>query len=233
MKFGATFHIIIGLIIGAVILCLLSIFQYILIDADILVLKNYMVPAGFGAIVGVIVGYLWYRSNRILFEKTKVEETAITDELTGLYNRRGFFFLSKPQMELAIRNNKKLLLVYIDIDNLKNINDRLGHESGDRALIEAANILKSTFRKSDIIARIGGDEFVIFPVDSGEDSYSKLIDHIKAALDNFNNSQDSFLLSFSFGKAVYDPHDPASIDILLSRADTKMYKEKKAKNNNS
>ena len=171
MKFGPTFHIIIGLIAGAVVLCLLSMFQFILIDTEFLELRNYIAPAGFGAIAGVIIGYLWYRSNRISFEKAIVEERALTDDLTGIYNRRGFFFLANQQIEMAIRNKRMLLLLYLDIDNFKNINDELGHENGDRALIESANILKNTFRKSDIIARIGGDEFVVFPIDTIEDNY--------------------------------------------------------------
>jgi diguanylate cyclase (GGDEF)-like protein len=233
MKPSVAFYIIIGFIAGAIIACLFSVFQNILIgaEANYFILRNYFVPAGLGAIVGMSISFLWYRSNRVLREKAIVEEKAITDDLTGLYNRRGFFFLVNPQIELAIRNNKKLLLVYIDIDNLKGINDKLGHDSGDRALIETANLLKNTFRKSDIIARLGGDEFVIFCIDTEEASYDIITDHIKTSLEDFNKKANIFTLSLSFGKAVYDPKHPLSIDKLLSQADAQMYKEKKSKNN--
>jgi diguanylate cyclase (GGDEF)-like protein len=232
MKPSVTFYIIIGLIAGAIIACLFSIFQNILIGAetDYFTLRNYIVPIGLGAIVGMSISFLWYRSNRVMLEKSIVEERAMTDDLTGLYNRRGFFFLVNPQIELAIRNNKKLLLIYADIDNLKGINDKLGHDSGDRALIETANLLKNTFRKSDIIARLGGDEFVIFCVDTEEENYNILLDHIKNSLKDFNKMDNDINLSLSFGKAVYNPKYPLSIDKLLSQADAEMYKEKKSKN---
>ncbi|MGZ3568836.1 MAG: diguanylate cyclase, partial [Thermodesulfobacteriota bacterium] len=86
---------------------------------------------------------------------------SLTDELTDLYNRRRFFVLAEQYLKLAIRSKKRLLLFYLDMDDLKSINDRFGHNDGDQALIALGSILKKTFRESDIIARIGGDEFVV------------------------------------------------------------------------
>ena len=90
---------------------------------------------------------------------------SITDQLTGLYNRRGFLSLAEQQLKLSDRNKSGMLLFFADLDLLKWINDTLGHEEGDKALIEAANVFKETFRTSDIIARLGGDEFAVLAID--------------------------------------------------------------------
>lgn len=93
-----------------------------------------------------------------------LEELAIRDELTGLYNRRGFITMAQQQLKIALRTGTPLLLFFIDLDDLKTINDNLGHQAGDQALVAAARILKSTFREADILGRIGGDEFAILAI---------------------------------------------------------------------
>jgi len=226
MRFKDTLiYITVGLLVGAVILCFGSAFGKIMMGVSFLMPKGYIIPFSFGSVSGAIVGYLWYRSKRLLIEKMKTEQEAITDELTGLYNRRGFHTLVNHQIELANRNKKSILLIYGDMDNLKNINDTMSHQKGDQALIETANILKKTFRKSDIVARIGGDEFAVFPIDAAEGNYEKVIDHLRVNLKNFNKSKD-FELSLSVGKAIYDHKNPIAIEKLLSIADKAMYKEK-------
>ncbi|MFO7570596.1 MAG: diguanylate cyclase, partial [Smithellaceae bacterium] len=95
----------------------------------------------------------------------ELESLAFDDHLTGLYNRRGFFTLAKRELNRAVRSEKTLLLFFADLDDLKAVNDQFGHEEGDRALIAAAKILSQTFRSSDIVSRIGGDEFAILAVD--------------------------------------------------------------------
>ena len=107
---------------------------------------------------------------------------SLIDELTGLYNRRRFFVLTEQYLKLSVRTKKKLLLLFIDMDNLKWINDHHGHNEGDQALIDLANILKKTFRESDIIARIGGDEFVVLSEstdENGETVLTRLYENIK------------------------------------------------------
>ena len=94
----------------------------------------------------------------------KLRVLSLTDELTGLYNRRGFFTLSEQQLKMAGRLKSGIFMLYADMDTQKEINDRFGHQGGDLALIEIADIFKTTYRASDIIARIGGDEFTIFSV---------------------------------------------------------------------
>ena len=91
----------------------------------------------------------------------ELRSLALTDELTSLYNRRGFWASATQQLKLAHRNTKEALIFFCDLDNLKQINDSYGHGEGDRALVRAANALAQTFRNSDILARLGGDEFAV------------------------------------------------------------------------
>ncbi len=154
---------------------------------------------------------------------------SLTDELTDLYNRRRFFVLAEQYLKVAVRTKKRLLLFYLDMDGLKLINDRCGHNEGDQALIALASVLKKTFRESDIIARIGGDEFVAL-LESTDDKTEILIARLDENIKDYNLkvSQD-YELSVSVGVADFDPQDPISIDELLSRADALMYAQKRKK----
>ncbi|MFH1977623.1 MAG: PAS domain S-box protein [Pseudomonadota bacterium] len=183
-----------------------------------------------GAIVGGVVTFLDITERRRADEEIRM--LAISDALTELYNRRGFISLAEQQIKRANRTNKTLALFFIDIDGLKIVNDTRGHEEGDRLLINAANILKQTFRESDIIARIGGDEFaVLAAVNASETSeivLSRLTEHIRS----HNALPDQkYEISMSIGTAIYDPATPRSLDDLMSRADELMYEQKKEKAN--
>lgn len=151
---------------------------------------------------------------------------SLTDELTGLYNRRRFFILADQCLKVAIREKKRLLLLYIDMDNLKWINDHCGHSEGDQALIGLGSILKKTFRESDVIARIGGDEFAVL-LESTDGSDGMLMTRLYENMRDYNAkvSQD-YVLSTSVGDARFDPEYPISIDELLSKADALMYAQK-------
>jgi diguanylate cyclase (GGDEF)-like protein len=155
-----------------------------------------------------------------------------TDELTGLLNRRGFFTLAKRQVKLANRNSKKLLLFYMDLDGLKKINDTFGHSEGDLALGEAATVLKEIFRESDIIGRLGGDEFAVLlfePMSSTDEE--TIFTRLRETLRERNSRPGRlYTLELSAGIKTYDPAHPCSLDELISRADTLMYKEKRSKN---
>jgi diguanylate cyclase (GGDEF)-like protein len=160
----------------------------------------------------------------------KLHEISITDELTGIYNRRGFFNLFKHHLKLAKRQNIQLLLLYADLDNLKYINDTFGHQEGDAVLLEVANILKTTYRESDIIARIGGDEFVVFPVGTSDEHVDAIILRLQKNIDAFNaQKKRSYNLSISVGVSRYDSLSPNSVDELLAEADRLMYNQKKNK----
>ncbi len=164
----------------------------------------------------------------------ELRELSLTDELTGLYNRRGCFTLGEHVLKMADRTNKGLFMLYTDLDNLKTINDTFGHAEGDSAVIEAADLLKNNYRESDIIARIGGDEFVVIPVGSAQDTVEIITARLQKALDIHNEkSNRNYTLSMSAGIAYYDPAQPCSINDLISRADKLMYKQKKSRPNPS
>jgi diguanylate cyclase (GGDEF)-like protein/PAS domain S-box-containing protein len=160
----------------------------------------------------------------------KLRVLSITDELTGLYNRRGFFTLADKQLKLARRQEKEVILLYADLDNFKMINDRYGHLEGDLALRETSSILRSICRSSDVIARIGGDEFVIMSFESQETSYDTIADRLKASLDAYNTkSGNPYDLSLSLGVIRGSTEHSLSAEKLLSRADNLMYEQKKQK----
>lgn len=156
-----------------------------------------------------------------------LQRISITDDLTALNNRRGFMHLAKQQAKVADRSGKALSLVYVDIDRMKWINDTFSHSMGDLTLVDTAEILRKTFRASDIIARIGGDEFVVLSLEAEE----LLVDDIRnRLLENLNShnleSNRPFQLSLSYGITTYDPASPCSIEELLERGDLEMYRQK-------
>ncbi|MCK4411275.1 response regulator, partial [Candidatus Bipolaricaulota bacterium] len=116
----------------------------------------------------------------------ELRKLSLSDDLTGLLNRRGFMRVAKHQLRVANRSKREMLLLYMDFDHLKRINDALSHRDGDRTLIEVANVLKQTFRESDIIARIGGDEFVVLTIEAGKDSEEVLRHRLQEELDTHN-----------------------------------------------
>jgi diguanylate cyclase (GGDEF)-like protein len=155
---------------------------------------------------------------------------SITDSLTGLHNRRGFLALAEQQLKLLRRTKRVMLLFFADLDGLKWINDTLGHEEGDRALIDMASVLQETFRSSDIIARMGGDEFTVLALDPDEINPEIIINRLQARVDAHNNQANrKYKLSISVGCSTYDPEKPSSIDKLMASADYLMYEQKKNK----
>jgi len=160
----------------------------------------------------------------------ELEAHSITDDLTGLYNRRGFFTVSKQHVKLASRNMIKMFLLYVDMDLLKNINDTFGHHVGDAALIKTAEILNRTFRESDIKGRMGGDEFAVFPIDSDMAGVDGAIRRLEKNIADFNSAgQAPYKLSISTGVSCFDPEYPSSIEDLIVRADKLMYEQKRQK----
>jgi len=155
---------------------------------------------------------------------------SLVDELTGLYNRRGFLTLAQQQLKLARRGHRELVLLFIDMDDFKEINDTFGHHEGDAALVRAADILKHTFRDSDIVARLGGDEFVVLATDTGKTGSEVIINRLRQELRQRNEREGyPYRLSFSVGAARFDPDAPPSIEELLAAADAMLYEQKKHK----
>lgn len=160
----------------------------------------------------------------------ELEAMALTDQLTGLYNRRGFFTLATRELRRAQRSTNGMLLFFADLDGLKDINDRFGHEEGDHVLTAAAKILTQTFRTSDIISRIGGDEFAILVIDADEALMEKLLLRLYRLINNLNARRTNrSKIAMSIGHAAYDPVKTATLDELISLADQQMYKMKKIK----
>jgi diguanylate cyclase (GGDEF)-like protein len=159
-----------------------------------------------------------------------LEKLAVTDELTGLLNRRGFMLMAQRDLRVAERSGRTVALVFIDLNGLKKINDTLGHDVGDRAIRDTADLLKRTFRTSDVVARLGGDEFVVLVTDAVDPRTEVFAERLKTALAAYNETARDFRLSASVGSAVFDPAHPTALEDLLSKADDEMYEEKTARN---
>jgi diguanylate cyclase (GGDEF)-like protein len=172
-------------------------------------------------------------SQRKQYEQ-ELRELSLVDELTGLSNRRGFMLLATQQMKIADRTGSRLALLFADLDHLKQINDTHGHGEGDLALTDAAAILRSTFRASDIVARIGGDEFAALSMESSDQSEEAIGQRLQEHLHAHNlDRQRPSRLSISYGIAVYNPRQPVLLEQLLEEGDRLMYQQKRAKRNAS
>lgn len=166
--------------------------------------------------------------------REELRALSLVDELTGLFNRRGFVTLAQQQLKTAHRMKRRMRLFFMDLDELKTINDNLGHRLGDQALLAAAAVLRATFRESDILARVGGDEFVAFTMEAEEDSTGPLSERINANVQEFQEREKPlYRLSLSLGTALYDPAQPAGqpvdLEELLYQADIQMYQNKRRK----
>ncbi len=153
------------------------------------------------------------------------------DELTGLYNRRGFMLQTERLLDLAARQGTVCALIYGDLDGFKSINDGYGHAFGDAALVEISSILSAAVRSTDLVARLGGDEFTIFAYELPPESVDVLLDRISRAIDDSNlaRSDDAsrdWHLGMSLGVAYFDPASPCGVEAMLRVADAAQYVEK-------
>ena len=165
---------------------------------------------------------------RLKLLMTELKELSITDGLTGLANRRHLYTLAEREILLAKRNKQGILLIFADIDNLKHINDEYGHLEGDYCIVEVANILKDTLRESDVIARIGGDEFVVLITGKSLKNGDSAVERLKFAI-NERNAQLStpYSLSLSIGFSYSTCSEDITVEDLINRADISMYMQKK------
>jgi diguanylate cyclase (GGDEF)-like protein len=160
-----------------------------------------------------------------------IQTLSLTDELTGLLNRRGFTSLAEQQLRTSLRTGNRIWLLFADLDGLKAINDRLGHEAGDRALCEIASVLRTgSVRNADLVARLGGDEFAILSTEISRMDEANVVRRVEEGVARVNARRGrDYTLSLSAGVAVYDPARPQSLDALISEADEKMYRVKYAR----
>ncbi len=152
---------------------------------------------------------------------------ALTDELTGLYNRRGFMAMAERQMRLGRRTGRGMLLFMMDVNGLKQINDSFGHLEGDRVLKRTAEVLEETFRDSDVIARQGGDEFAVLAIEAAGHCERTIQTRLFDGMDSINAEQSHYEISLSLGFARFDPRNCTSIGKLMAKADQSMYEQKR------
>jgi len=159
-----------------------------------------------------------------------IQTLSLADELTGLYNRRGFLAFCKQHLNSLHRTHKGVALVYADLDGLKVINDSFGHKEGDRALIKTAELLKETFRSSDVLGRLGGDEFTALAVLEPGDGVEQAVARLEQKFANYNALKIApYELSISIGVAQFDPEANQTMEDLMALADVAMYENKRRK----
>ena len=169
-----------------------------------------------------------------IVERQRAEDAlrnlTLTDDLTGLYNHRGFFTLAEHHAKTARRSSQSSFLIYADMDGLKQINDRFGHTEGSLAIAKTAEILRQTFRDSDIVARLGGDEFVILATDVSACGLDGIISRLRKNFRRYNEQRNhSYLLALSIGAVRVDPNTDSTIEELIAQADVAMYEHKRSK----
>jgi len=161
-------------------------------------------------------------------EEARLRKESLTDHLTRLYNRRGFLTLADQHLRIARRQGKDAVLMYVDMDDFKQLNDQHGHATGDRALTAIARLLQSTMRDCDVVARMGGDEFTILALDAdgiGARIIQRRIEERVALLNA--TGELPVPVSLTIGHTRVRPSDQASLPELLSRADQLLYARKR------
>ncbi len=155
---------------------------------------------------------------------------SLVDDLTGLYNRRGFFTLAEGHIQLARRSNRRFVLVFGDLDGLKQVNDTYGHKEGDVALVMCAQVLRATFRQTDIIARLGGDEFAVLAVETATETEQLIARRLERAFEEFNaESSLPYKVHLTCGMVPFEAGAAPPLADLLHQADAQLYARKKGR----
>jgi diguanylate cyclase (GGDEF) domain len=162
--------------------------------------------------------------------RVELQSLSLIDDLTSLYNRRGFMLFSQHQLSIAIRTKRGMILFFIHIEGLNEISEKFGHQYEDLAKIETANILKEAFRESDIIARHGRDEFTAMAIESFDANNEIIITRLQDELENRNKQENrQYNLSLCIGTAYYDTEELCTIEELINRAKKSMIEQKENK----
>lgn len=169
---------------------------------------------------------VWSAVKQALLDR-ELRYLSLTDELTCLYNRRGFFAAATQQLKVARRNSKSLLLLFCDVDKLRKINDTYGHREGDTVLIHAADALETTFRSSDLVARLGGDEFVVLALEATIQSQEAMLQRLEKSLKRWHRAGCEYQLSLNVGVAQFDPEHAVTLGELMLQADRTKYERKR------
>ncbi len=169
---------------------------------------------------------------RLQTRAVAMRKLTMTDELTGLYNRRGFLAMARQQLRLGARNGRSMSLFVVDVDRLKTVNDTFGHHAGDEVLRRVAAVLSSTFRQSDIVARLGGDEFVVLAVDAAHTNQRAIAARFEHGIELHNRRSGVVRISMSIGAVRFEPRETRRLEDLIRRADSRMYTHKQARRAN-
>ncbi|HWZ43894.1 MAG TPA: GGDEF domain-containing response regulator [Candidatus Saccharimonadales bacterium] len=183
---------------------------------------------------GQVSAQLLWRALRYAMARHQVQlnimNVALVDSLTGLNNRQGFLTLAEYHAALAYQTGKPFLVAFVDLDGLQRINETFGHQEGNRALVDASLVLKDCFRQSDILARIGGDEFAVLVADADEKDAETIRHRVDRKLRTCNEHPERrYQLSFSMGVVSGDTSRHSDIEKLLAHADALMYVQKRDK----
>jgi len=175
----------------------------------------------------LIFGFAVLMARKINDLERELRDMSLTDELTKIHNRRAFYVLGDYALREARRKHRQLTVLFFDLNGLKRVNDNLGHEVGSQLLIEAANLLRANFRSSDIVARVGGDEFAIIGSEGRTELFAALtrLDVATAAANGAPGVP--YRISYSMGEATYEPGNKESFVELVERADAMMYERKR------
>lgn len=180
-----------------------------------------------------LFGLVILMAGRINELERDLRDMSLTDELTGVLNRRGFNLLGEQAVLQAQRDQSPLTVLFFDLDGLKQVNDSFGHDAGSQFLVEIATLLRSTFRGSDIVARIGGDEFAVVIHDDGAKAKIAMARMDESAAAMNRSAGRRYPISYSVGEASSDLAVDESFDQLVSRADAMMYEQKQSKRQHS
>lgn len=204
------------------------------LDDETLAVQAVQVGAEDYLIKGRLDGISCARAIRYAIERhrsrVELRSQSLRDELTGLYNRRGFLALAEPHLRMAYRERSALVLLFCDLDELKSINDTHGHAEGDRAIVTASRILRETLRATDLIARLGGDEFTALLLDGSGAGISPVLARLWERIDSAQRFHDlPYRLSMSIGVARREPGTEVTVFDLLAEADRALYDQKRGR----
>ena len=160
----------------------------------------------------------------------RLEELAMTDPLTGIRNRRCFMQAAALEFERATRHSRPMAVVLIDVDHFKRINDRYGHQVGDKALIDIAQACQATLRKTDLLARFGGEEFIVLLPETGQREAVRLAERMRSAVATDVQLPDrarTGVVTISLGAVALSRATP-TLDLLIQAADQALYDAKRA-----
>jgi diguanylate cyclase (GGDEF)-like protein len=180
--------------------------------------------SGMAALLAILVVLLAGKVNAL---ETELREMSLSDELTGFHNRRGFYLLGEQALRDARRAGRPVSVLFFDADGLKEVNDSLGHDVGSALLFDIATLLRANFRGSDVVGRIGGDEFAVITYGRQADLAPALrrLDDATEAANCAGNKP--YRISLSVGGVTTEPQSEESLAELLDRADAAMYQKKR------